>query len=127
MPALFQSASEAARLDGRASPLDHTPQRAFHKLAVAGRIPGFPARTRTTRRRSRTRHTSPSPRLVGAFRIVGSAVNPTTGGVALITDAASGDRSGFERHGPRAPGKGPFQNLFFDLRLTEKWQFTEED
>jgi hypothetical protein len=63
----------------------------------------------------------------GAFRIVASAVDPATGGVALITDPNPNGRSGFERRGPGTPGGGPFFNLRFDMQLSAKWWYLEED
>lgn len=65
-----------------------------------------------------------TPVWAGPFRIVGSAVDPTTGGVGLITDPDPSGRKGFQRSGPSG---GPFYNLFFDLQLTEKWKYADED
>ena len=46
------------------------------------------------------------PRCAGMFVIVGSAVDPKTGNVGLITDPNSSGRSGFERYGARGrPGE----------------------
>jgi hypothetical protein len=68
-----------------------------------------------------------TPEWAGAFRIVGSDVDPATGGVGLVTNPDANGRSGFERRGPTPPGNGPFYNLFFDVQLTEKWRYVQED
>ena len=68
-----------------------------------------------------------TPEWAGAFRIVGSDLNTMTGAVGLITDPNRGGRSGFERRGPAPPGNGPFYNLSYDLKLTERWRYVEED
>ncbi len=68
-----------------------------------------------------------TPEWAGVFRIVGSAVNPSTGGVGLVTNPDPSGRSGFERRGSAPPGNGPFYNLFYDLKLSAKWRFVEED
>jgi hypothetical protein len=72
-------------------------------------------------------HPVTTPEWAGAFRIVGSDVNPITGGVGLVTNSDPSGRTGFERRGPTPPGNGPFYNLFFDVQLTEKWRYVEED
>ncbi len=68
-----------------------------------------------------------TPEWAGAFRIVGSDVNRATGGVGLVTNPDASGRSGFERRGPTPPGDGPFYNLFYDMQLTEKWRYVDED
>ncbi len=68
-----------------------------------------------------------TPEWAGVFRIVGSDRNTVTGAVGLITDPNASGRSGFERRGPAPPGNGPFYNLSYDLKLTGKWRYVEED
>ena len=63
----------------------------------------------------------------GAFRIVGSAVDPATGNIGLITDPNPGGRAGFERRPARHAGSSPFYNLNYEVQLTEKWRYVEED
>jgi hypothetical protein len=67
------------------------------------------------------------PKWAGAFRIVGSAVDPATGTVLLITDPNPGGRVGFARLHALTAGSSPFYNLAYDRRLTEKWTYVEED
>jgi hypothetical protein len=73
-----------------------------------------------------------SPEWVGLFRVVGSAVDPSTGNVGLIIDPDPSGRSGFVRlsPGPNKPGgrrNGPFRNLNFDLQLRGRWWYGRED
>jgi hypothetical protein len=66
-------------------------------------------------------------RWAGAFRIVGSVVDPATGTIGLITDPNPGGRAGFARQHAQAAGSSPFYNLNYDVQLTEKWRYVEED
>ena len=73
-----------------------------------------------------------SPEWVGLFRVVGSAVDPSTGNVGLIIDPDPSGRSGFVRVsvGPGIPAgrsNGPFHNLNFDLQLRDRWWYECED
>jgi hypothetical protein len=70
-----------------------------------------------------------SPRRAGAFVIVGSAVDPTTGNVGLITGPRSSGRSGFERYGARGSrgAAGAFYNFWSETELDANWRFAEED
>ncbi len=73
-----------------------------------------------------------SPEWVGLFRVVASAVDPSTGNVGLIMDADPSGRSGFVRVSvgpsiPAAHSSGPFYNLNFDLQLRERWWYECED
>jgi hypothetical protein len=95
-------------------PLSHWPLRlsfqvcrgGFDRLAdrvAAGESVGFPAR-------------------VGLFVVVGSAIDPATGNVGLVTDSRGGGESGFARAsgpGPRRPG--PFGALNWDIDLGGGW------
>jgi hypothetical protein len=72
------------------------------------------------------------PERVGLFRVVGSAVQPSTGNVGLIIDADPSGWSGFVRVGARpstleARSEGPFHNLNFDMQLRENWWYECED
>jgi hypothetical protein len=73
-----------------------------------------------------------SPEWVGLFRVVASAVDPSTGNVGLVTNADPSGRSGFVRIGagpsrPTGPSNGPLHNLNFDLQLRERWWYECED
>jgi len=73
-----------------------------------------------------------SPEWVGLFRVVGSAVDPSTGNVGLIIDSDPSGRSGFVRVGvgPSIPAgrcSGPFYDLNFDLQLRDRWWYECED
>jgi hypothetical protein len=68
------------------------------------------------------------PEWAGLFRVVGSAVDPASGNVGLITDLNPSGHSGFARSGaPGGPPIGPFCNLWFDLRLDDRWWYECED
>jgi hypothetical protein len=69
------------------------------------------------------------PTWAGVFRVVGSAVDPATGNVGLITNADRSGRSGFVRIRPGAGGRrrGPFYNLNLDLALGAGWWYECED
>jgi hypothetical protein len=72
-----------------------------------------------------------SSRPAGVFRIVGSAVDPTTGNVALMTDAIPGGPSAFIRLGSR-PGQPygcyrPVRGDWLHVSLTSRWCYHEED
>jgi hypothetical protein len=67
-----------------------------------------------------------SPEWVGLFRVVGSAVDPTSGNVGLILDPNPSGRRGFVRVCSGAvmpPGRpvAPLCNLNFDLQLCDRW------
>ena len=73
-----------------------------------------------------------SPEWAGLFRVVASAVDPSTGNVGLIIDADPSGRSGFVRASvgpgiPAARSDGPFYNLNFDLQLRGRWWYECED
>ena len=73
-----------------------------------------------------------SPEWAGLFRVVASAVDPSSGNVGLIMDPAPSGRSGFVRVsvGPgmtAARSSSPFANLNFDLQLPERWWYECED
>ncbi len=73
-----------------------------------------------------------SPEWAGLFRVVASAVDPSTGNVGLVIDADPSGRSGFVRASvgpgmPAARSNGPFHNLNFDLQLPERWWYECED
>jgi hypothetical protein len=72
------------------------------------------------------------PEWVGLFRVVGSAVDPASGNVGLITDPHPSGRSGFVRAGastgaPAGPPIGPFYNLWSDRQLDDRWWHECED
>jgi hypothetical protein len=69
------------------------------------------------------------PCWAGAFRVVGSTLDPATGNIGLITAQDLSGRRGFERFGPRGgPGKnGALYNLAPEIQLSEKWRYGEED
>jgi hypothetical protein len=74
------------------------------------------------------------PEWAGLFRVVGSAVDPASGNVGLITDPHPAGRSGFVRAGagagpgtPAGPPVRPFYNLWFDLQLDHLWWYECED
>jgi hypothetical protein len=73
----------------------------------AGQAPAFPIRA-------------------GLYRIVGSATDPVTGNVALITDANPNGRAGFVRYLP-GTRHGPFCNLFMGMSMSRMWTFEVED
>lgn len=73
-----------------------------------------------------------NPLRAGLFLVVGSVFDPSTGNIALITDAAPEGRSGFIRYrlDPNIPGglrHGPFTNLNHDLQLSDEWRYECED
>src|SRR5262245_6908130 len=74
-----------------------------------------------------------SPEWAGLFQIVGSAVDPTTGNVGLITDPDPAGRSGFVRLSPAVRVDGPywnyrpFVNLNINEHLTGPWWYQNED
>jgi hypothetical protein len=73
-----------------------------------------------------------NPEWAGLFRVVGSAVDPSSGNVGLIIDPDTSGRSGFVRLGgaPNVPAlrsSGPFYNLYFDLKLCRGWRYVCED
>jgi hypothetical protein len=72
------------------------------------------------------------PEWAGLFRVVASAVDPSSGNIGLIIDADPAGRSGFVRVSvgpgmPAARSNGPYYNLNFDLRLPESWWYECED
>jgi hypothetical protein len=73
------------------------------------------------------------PVWAGVFRIVGSAIDPATGNVALVTDADPAGRAGFVRYRlgpggvPVGPGGGPLTNLNGSFELRHGWRFECED
>jgi hypothetical protein len=69
------------------------------------------------------------PIRAGVFRVVGSAVDPATGNVGLITDPDRSGRSGFVRHRPSPEGRrgGPFYSLNLDMALGGGWWYECED
>ncbi|HZW34371.1 MAG TPA: hypothetical protein VFF52_26850 [Isosphaeraceae bacterium] len=73
-----------------------------------------------------------SPEWAGLFRVVGSAVDPSSGDVGLIIDPEPSGRSGFVRvvAAPSVPAggsSGPFYNLYLDLKLRDRWRYECED
>jgi hypothetical protein len=73
-----------------------------------------------------------SPEWAGLFRVVGSAVDPSTGNIGLIIDPNLSGRSGFVRVGAAlgvstGPSSGPFYNLDLDLTLGDRWRYQCED
>jgi hypothetical protein len=66
------------------------------------------------------------PVRAGVYSIVGFATDPSTGNVALITDADPGGRSGFVRHRPGTP-HGPFRSLWMGMRLSRTWAYEMEE
>jgi hypothetical protein len=83
---------------------------ALERLAdrvAAGQAPSFPARA-------------------GLYCIRGSATDPVSGNIALITDANLGGRAGFVRYQPGSP-QGPFSSLFMGMSLDRTWSFEMED
>jgi hypothetical protein len=70
-----------------------------------------------------------SPRWAGVFVIVGSAIDPNTGNVGLLTHPDSSGRSGFERYGARGSrgAAGAFYNFWSVTELDANWRFAEED
>jgi hypothetical protein len=72
------------------------------------------------------------PEWAGLFRVVGSAVDPSSGNVGLIFDPDPWGRSGFVRVGavpsvPTGRSNGPFYNLYLDLKLYDRWRYECED
>jgi hypothetical protein len=72
------------------------------------------------------------PEWTGLFRVVGSAVDPASGNVGLITDPCLSGRSGFVRAGggpgaPAGPPIGPLYDLWSDLQLDDRWWYECED
>jgi hypothetical protein len=70
------------------------------------------------------------PEWAGLYRIVGTAVEPSTGNVGLIIDASPGGRSGFMRLGPGTPPErniGPFFYFGSGVRQGDRWWYQEED
>jgi len=73
-----------------------------------------------------------SPEWAGMFRVVGSAIDPSTRNVGLIIDPDPSGRAGFVRVSVSPStlagrSNGPFHNVNFDLRLREKWSYECED
>src|SRR5262249_9180480 len=73
-----------------------------------------------------------NPEWAGLFRVVGSAVDPSSGNVGLIIDPDTSGRSGFvhviDTTGvPAVRSSGPFYNLYFDLQLCGRWRYVCED
>jgi hypothetical protein len=73
-----------------------------------------------------------NPEWAGLFRVVGSAVDPSSGNVGLIIDPDTSGRSGFVRVSnttsvPAVRTSGPFYNLYFDLKLCGRWRYVCED
>jgi hypothetical protein len=68
----------------------------------------------------------PFPIRAGVFRIVGSATDPVSGNVALITDPEPSGRAGFVRSKPETP-HGPLSSLFMGMSLSQTWAFEIED
>ena len=73
-----------------------------------------------------------SPEWAGLFRVVATAVDPSSGNIGLIIHPDPSGRSGFVRVGAalRAPTgrpSGPFYNLYFDLELCDEWRYECED
>ena len=73
-----------------------------------------------------------SPEWAGLFRVVGSAVDPSSGNVGLIIDPDPSGHSGFVRVGaapsvPAGRSSGPFYNLYLDLKLCDRWRYECED
>jgi hypothetical protein len=71
-------------------------------------------------------HVPAFPMQAGLYRIVGSATDPVTGNVALITDSKPSGRAGFVRSQPGTP-HGPFSSLFMGMSLSRTWAFEMED
>jgi hypothetical protein len=74
--------------------------------------------------------TVPFPVRAGLFRVVGSATDPKTGSVGLITNSNPSGRSGFVRYPPvttSVPGSGPLHSLFMGMSLSQRWTFEVED
>jgi hypothetical protein len=69
------------------------------------------------------------PRWAGVFVIVGSAVDPKTRNVGLITNPNPSGRSGFERYGARGTrgAVGAFYNSWSKMELDQNWRYAEED
>jgi hypothetical protein len=69
----------------------------------------------------------------GVFRVVGSALDPASGNIGLITDTNPAGRSGFVRLSPTVQRNGPFWNYrpFFNLNFNEhmagRWWYRNED
>jgi hypothetical protein len=72
-----------------------------------------------------------SPEWAGLFKIVGSAVDPATGNVGLVTDPRPAGRSGFVRLNLDMKGLsgsyGPFVNLNLNEHLAACWWYQSED
>ena len=66
------------------------------------------------------------PVQAGLYRVVGCAIDPATGNIALITDANPGGREGFVRSQPETP-HGPFPSLFMSIKFSRRWAFEMED
>ena len=69
-----------------------------------------------------------SPEWAGWFRVVGSAVDPSSGNVVLVIDAAPSGRSGLVPVGagprvPAGPANGPFYNLSLDPKSCDRWRY----
>ena len=69
------------------------------------------------------------PVRAGVFLVVGTAIDPASGNVGLIIDADPAGRSGFVRlsPSPERHRNGPFQNLNYDLRVSDEWWYECED
>jgi hypothetical protein len=72
------------------------------------------------------------PEWAGMFRVVGSAVDPSTGNIGLIVDPDPSGRSGFLRvgAGPNTRARrssGPYYNFHLDLKLRDRWWYECED
>jgi hypothetical protein len=73
-----------------------------------------------------------SPEWAGLFRVVATAVDPSSGNICLVIDLDPSGRSGFVRLGaaPKAPTgrpSGPFYNVYLDLKLCAEWKYECED
>ncbi len=66
------------------------------------------------------------PTRAGLFRIAGSAIDPATGNVALITDPNPNHPSGFVRYQLGTPHR-PFDSPFMGMSLSPAWAFEVED
>jgi hypothetical protein len=78
-------------------------------------------------------HAISRPEWAGLIQVVGSATDPGTGNVVLITDPNPSGRSGFVRLDPSAQVKGgrgyygPFFNLNINEHMDGRWWYQEED
>ncbi|MFO0954174.1 MAG: hypothetical protein U0835_24065 [Isosphaeraceae bacterium] len=80
--------------------------------------------------RAATGATMTAPEQAGVFLVIGSAVDPQTGNVGLITNAGGGNRSGFTRLPPGADPErryGPFYNFNHEVNVGGRWWYQDED